>query len=368
VESTSLPAASILDHLGTGVLICDAHLQIESINVAAQSALNISLMQALGQPLGSLGHRASQLVTTAKRALDSKKRFTEHAVQLGPDGHQSRVDLHFTPLDHENSDRLLIELIPVERQLALADAEQSAQHQAAMQALLRGLAHEIKNPLGGLRGAAQLMDRELEDRELRQYTRVIIDEADRLAELLDRFQRPASQPLHQPVNVHRALERVRQLSAAQYASQMSVDTDYDPSIPDVVGDLDRLVQGLLNLANNAAEAGASRLILSTRIRRHLSLGGSSNRSALSIDFIDNGCGVDEALRDLVFYPLVSGRSEGSGLGLSIAQTIAAEHGGQIICRSSPGHTVFSWLLPVNLDESSMAGTDEKTGLGKAGCE
>lgn len=341
-----LAAETVLDHLSTGVLVCDCQLQIESLNVAAQALLNISTKQALGQSLEDLGQSATMLVDTALRSLQSGQSYAVHAVSLGEQEKQPTVDLKFIPLIDGQQQRLLIELVPAERKKALADAEQRAQHQAAMQALLRGLAHEIKNPLGGLRGAAQLMDRELEDPEMQQFTRVIIEESDRLAELVDRFQRPAQVMEHTPVNVHRALERVRQLTEARFAGQMIVEQDYDPSVPEVAADIDRLVQGLLNLANNAGEAGASRLILCTRIRRNLSIGGSRYRSALSIDMIDNGCGVPEELQDMVFYPLVSGRAEGSGLGLSIAQTIAAEHGGQIVCSSRPGHTVFNWLLPV----------------------
>jgi two-component system nitrogen regulation sensor histidine kinase GlnL len=341
---------SILGHLSTGVLICDSSLQVENINNAAQALLNISLTEALGQPLESLGPASGQLLATARRALDGGQHFSEHAIELGERGQHQRVDLNYIPLSDKGQDRLLIELVPAERQLVLAAAEQKAHHQAAMQALMRGLAHEVKNPLGGLRGAAQLMDRELDDPELQQYTRVIIEEADRLAALVDGFQWPLSQPQHRLLNVHRALERVRQLTEARSAGRMLVVQDYDPSLPDVMGDLDRLVQGLLNLTNNALEAGAGKLILSTRIRRNLSIGSSSYRSALSIDIIDDGPGVPKELQQMIFYPLVSGRSEGSGLGLSMAQTVAAEHGGQIICQSEPGHTVFSWLLPVEPEE------------------
>jgi two-component system nitrogen regulation sensor histidine kinase GlnL len=340
----------ILEYLSTGVLVCDTGLRVESLNSAAEALLNISLKQASDQSLESLGTATAQLAETARRALKSGQHFSEYAIELGDRDQHARVDLNFIPLGHEGRDRLLIELVPAERYLALAATEQRAQHQAAMQAFLRGLAHEIKNPLSGLRGAAQLMERELGDPNLRQFTQIIIEEADRLAALVDRFQRPVSQALHRMVNVHRALERVRRLTEARSAGEMIVVQDYDPSLPDILGDLDRLVQGLLNLANNAAEAGARKLILSTRIRRNLSIGGSSYRSALSIDIIDDGCGVPKELQEMIFYPLISGRSEGSGLGLSIAQTIVAEHGGQIICQSEPGHTVFSCLLPVNPGE------------------
>ena len=316
------------------------------LNSAAETLLNISLTRAKGRSLKNLGPAAVQLVATAQRALKSGQRFSEHGIELGSRDQRSRVDLNYLPLDASGDDQLLIELAPVEPYLMLAAAEQSAHHQAAMQALLRGLAHEIKNPLGGLRGAAQLMDRVLEDQNLRQYTRVIIDEADRLAALVERFERPASKPPHQLFNVHRALERVRKLTQARCGERLLIVQDYDPSLPDILGDLDRLIQGLLNLVNNAVEAGASKLTLSTRIRRNVRIGGSSCRLAVSIDIIDNGRGVPKQLQQLIFYPMVSGRSEGSGLGLSIAQTIAAEHGGQISCQSEPGHTIFSCLLPL----------------------
>jgi len=332
----------LLDYLSTGVVLCDGQLKIQTLNNSAEALLNVSLTQASGIALARLAPQS--LVDTAKRALESGRQFSEHGLELGPDS--TRMDLHYTPLGQPGAMRLLIELAPAPRQLAQAVAEQQARHQAAMQALLRGLAHEVKNPLGGLRGAAQLMQRQLEDPALRQYTQVIIEEADRLATLVDRFSRPPGPVQHQPVNIHRALERVRQLVSARSDGQLQVLTDYDPSVPAIPGDLDRLVQGLLNLANNALEAGASRLSLRTRIRRNLSIGASNHRSALSIDFIDNGGGLTEELKQMVFYPLVSGRSDGSGLGLSVAQTIAAEHGGQVVCHSEPGQTIFSWLMPV----------------------
>ena len=222
-----------------------------------------------------LGPRTALLAATAGRALASGQRFSEHAIEMGDRGQQTTVDLNYLPLGNTQQDQLLIELIPAERQLVLAAAEQTARHQAAMQALLRGLAHEVKNPLGGLRGAAQLMHRELEDQNLRQFTQVIIEEADRLGSLVDGFQRPISQSRHSMINVHRALERVRRLTEARCSKQLRVVQDYDPSLPDILGDHDRLVQGLLNLVNNAVEAGAGKVILSTRIRRNLSIGAST---------------------------------------------------------------------------------------------
>jgi two-component system nitrogen regulation sensor histidine kinase GlnL len=224
--------------------------------------------------------------------------------------------------------------------------------------MVRQLAHEIKNPLGGLRGAAQLLERELLDPALREYTRVIISEADRLANLLDCMLGPGRPPAKQPVNVHELLERVYRLLRGEAHEEVAIERDYDPSLPAIEVDPNHIIQAMLNLGRNAiqalsggregsaARAEAPRLTLRTRVATNVSIGGQRHRLVASIQFEDNGPGVPVDIRDTIFYPLVSGRSEGSGLGLGIAQDLVSRHGGLIEFDSAPGRTIFVIYLPM----------------------
>jgi two-component system nitrogen regulation sensor histidine kinase GlnL len=222
-----------------------------------------------------------------------------------------------------------------------------SQHQAA-QALIRGLAHEIKNPLGGLRGAAQLLERELPDAALREYTRIIIDEADRLQSLMNRMIGPHLMPRRTQVNIHDVLEHVRGLILAEHPRGPSVRRDYDPSIPDFIADQDRLIQAFLNLARNAAAAtGADgRIELKTRVLRQFTIGNRLHRLVLQAQVRDDGPGIPDEIRDRIFFPMVSGHPGGTGLGLSIAQELINQHGGLIEYESRPGDTAFFVYLPL----------------------
>jgi two-component system nitrogen regulation sensor histidine kinase GlnL len=222
------------------------------------------------------------------------------------------------------------------------------QHQAA-RALVRGLAHEIKNPLGGLRGAAQLLERELPDPALAEYTRVIIDEADRLQALVDRLLGPNRVPSYRRVNIHQVLERVRALVKAEAGQQLLIERDYDPSIPDLYGDADQLIQAVLNITRNAARAlgtSGGKIILRSRVLRQLTLGSHRHRLVAQIEIEDDGPGIPEDLRHKIFYPMLSASAGGQGIGLSIAQSLVSQHGGLIELRSRPGQTVFTVFLPV----------------------
>jgi len=243
-----------------------------------------------------------------------------------------------------------LEFTQVDRFLRLAREETRLDSRAANREVLRGIAHEIKNPLGGLRGAAQLLDRELKERDTREYTRIIIHEADRLTNLVDRMMgsyRPL-QPV--PVNIHQVLEHVRKLVLVEGNDNIDFERDYDPSLPDVLGDHEQLIQAVLNIVRNAVEAlspDGGTITLATRIERSVYLGQRRHRQVARIDLTDNGPGIPKHLQDKIFYPMVTGRAEGSGLGLSIAHDIIDRHNGLISVLSEPGHTCFTLQLPLS---------------------
>jgi two-component system, NtrC family, nitrogen regulation sensor histidine kinase GlnL len=263
------------------------------------------------------------------------------------------VHVIVTPTERENE--VLVELLPLEQQ-ARQDREERLIDQAqANKELIRNLAHEIKNPLGGIRGAAQLLQMEVSSRDLIEYTQVIIHEADRLQLLVDRLLAPHRRPhVVGDVNIHEVCERVRSLILAEFPRGLRVVRDYDTSIPDLRGDREQLIQTVLNIAHNAAQAlsdqiaaGAAQIVLRTRIARQMTIGKQRYRLALELHVIDNGPGIPEEIKDRLFFPLVSGRDGGSGLGLNLAQTFVQQHHGLIECDSVPGCTDFRILIPLH---------------------
>ncbi|MEW4939369.1 nitrogen regulation protein NR(II), partial [Acinetobacter baumannii] len=244
---------------------------------------------------------------------------------------------------------LLIELNPIDRMLKISKEENLIQqHQVARQ-LVRGVAHEIKNPLAGIRGATQLLARSLNDESYAEFTDIIINEVDRLTNLADTMLGSRQLPSYENVNVHEPLERVRSLIANQTKKKIKITRDYDLSLPDVKADRDQLIQVMLNISVNAIQAITEELILRTRIQRLVTINGVLNRSAVRVDIEDNGPGIPESILESVFYPLVTGRAKGTGLGLSIAQNIMHQHNGMIECQSVPGKTMFSLYLPWESD-------------------
>ena len=256
------------------------------------------------------------------------------------------------PLHHfEARAELLVELHQVDQQLRITREEHLLSQHQATQALIRGLAHEIKNPLGGLRGAAQLLEAELPDPGLREYTRIIIDEADRLQTLMNRMLGPNRMPQPRAVNIHHVLEHVRGLLLAESPGGPRILRDYDPSLPEIRADQDRLVQALLNIARNGVAAAGKDgdLTLRTRALRQFTIGTKRHRLVMRVEVEDNGPGVPEELRDRIFFPMVSGHRGGTGLGLPIAQELINQHGGLIECNSRPGQTQFLVYLPLERD-------------------
>ncbi len=262
--------------------------------------------------------------------------------------------VHVIVTQTETPDEIIVELLPLEQQARQDREERLADQAQANKELVRNLAHEIKNPLGGIRGAAQLLEMEIESRELTEYTQVIIHEADRLQALVDRLLAPHRRPhVVGDVNIHEVCERVRSLILAEFPKGLAVVRDYDTSIPEFRGDREQLIQTVLNIAHNACQAlaeriaaGDARLTFRTRVARQTTFGKQRYRLALELHVIDNGPGVPDAIKDRIFYPLVSGRDGGSGLGLTLAQTFVQQHHGLIECDSVPGHTDFTILIPL----------------------
>ncbi|WP_295960727.1 nitrogen regulation protein NR(II) [Rhodoferax sp.] len=264
------------------------------------------------------------------------------------------VPVHVILAQTERPGEIIIELLPQEQQ-AKQDREERLIDQAqANKELIRNLAHEIKNPLGGIRGAAQLLEMEIESRELIEYTQVIIHEADRLQSLVDRLLAPHRRPhVVGDVNIHEICERVRSLILAEFPRGLKIEREYDVSIPEFRGDREQLIQAVLNVAHNATQALAERIAegdaeitFRSRIARQVTFGKQRYRLALELHVIDNGPGVPESIKDRIFYPLVSGREGGSGLGLTLAQTFVQQHHGLIECDSVPGRTDFKLLIPL----------------------
>jgi two-component system nitrogen regulation sensor histidine kinase GlnL len=258
------------------------------------------------------------------------------------------VSCTVTPADITGFDGYLLEFNEVHQQLRIAREERLQDQTEASRAMIRSLAHEIKNPLGGLRGAAQLLERELDRQELTEYTQVIMKEADRLQSLMDRLLAPNRIPQLAPLNIHEALERVRSLLLAEFPDGIRIRRDYDVSLPAIIADKQQIIQALLNIGRNAAQAlrGRGDIVLRTRVVRQPTLARRLHRLGVMVQIVDNGPGIPEEIREKMFFPLISGRENGTGLGLSIAQEYIHQHGGIIEADSEPGRTCFTILLPI----------------------
>lgn len=351
--TTVEPPQRILDNLTTAVLAVDRGLRLTAINPAGEALLEASAKKVLGHRLSELLAPRQPLLAALDEVRASRQPLTARGVILELPGNRSlTLDCTVTPLPDsgkgEGPPALLIELNQIDRILRLTREESLLDRQAANRVVMRGLAHEIKNPLGGLRGAAQLLERELASAELKEYTRVIIHEADRLRNLVDRMMGPHQPPRKRHINVHEVLEHVRLLVLAEVPAGLTIERDYDPSLPEVHADPEQLIQAVLNVVRNSVEAleGKGTIRLRTRVERGFTIGGHRHRLVLRAEIEDNGPGVPPDLLEHIFYPMVTGRAHGSGLGLSIAQDIVTKHGGLIECASRPGRTVFMLYLPL----------------------
>jgi two-component system nitrogen regulation sensor histidine kinase GlnL len=349
VPRTRVAPDVVLDGLTTAVICLDQRLCVASINSAAEGLFEVSRRHAIGETLvHSIPHFQPQLVRL-QSALDSGSGFIERELELRKNGEQPiTVDCTVTPIVLGKSAGLLMECLALDRHLRISrDELLLAQHQASRE-LIRGLAHEIKNPLGGIRGAAQLLEQDYPDSAHREYTQVIIREADRLKNLVNRMLGPNRVPQKAAVNIHEVLEHVRQLCEAEAPAGVNLLRDYDPSIPDLKCDREQLIQAVLNLVRNALQAVGEKgnISLRTRTKRQFTIGGTRHKLVIQIDVEDTGPGIPPAVMDKMFFPMVTTRAEGTGLGLPIAQYLVHVHGGIIECRSRPGCTVFSIYLPL----------------------
>lgn len=341
--------------LSTGAVVLDGHFRLTRLNASAEALLELSAKQTIGYELAGTWPGGQTLQAIAARALESEGAVSVRELSLRlPSGQQLTIDCIATPLADAASavsssdSAVILELVHVDRALRINREEHLLSQNEIARTVVRGLAHEIRNPLGGIRGAAQLLERELPEASLREYTRVIIGEADRLQRLLDRLLGPRTLPEFRLVNVHEITEHVLALLEAEVPAGVKVKRDYDPSLPPLTGDPELLIQALLNVARNASQAVGElgEIRVSTRIERHGTVGTSHYRMAVRIDVEDDGPGVPPELVDSLFYPLVTGRSDGTGLGLSMAQSLLHQHGGIIEFRPAADKTVFSLLIPM----------------------
>ncbi|MBI3900458.1 MAG: nitrogen regulation protein NR(II) [Gammaproteobacteria bacterium] len=347
------PTQRILDNLTTAVMLFDAALTLTAINPAGEMLLEVSAKRILGQRVNDLLVSGEQLLQALQEALATRHSITARGVVVDLPGQRTlTLDCAITPLvdGHAEPSALLVEMNQVDRLLRLAREENLLDQQSANRVVMRGLAHEIKNPLGGLRGAAQLLERELTDKGLKEYTRIIIHEADRLRNLVDRMMGPHQLPQKNLINMHAILEHVRLLIRVE-VPELTIVRDYDPSLPDVIADREQLIQAVLNIVRNSVQAldGQGTVILRTRIERGFTLGPRRHRLVLRADIEDDGPGIPPELLEYIFYPMVTGRAGGTGLGLSIAQDIITKHGGLIQCQTRPGRTAFTVYLPLEND-------------------
>ena len=340
----------ILDHLNETILLFDRELKLNYINTAGEILFADSSRHLTGRSAEFLFKNANDtIIHDLKQCLKTNEALVDRELVLDSPNQSITINLSATPLLVDNvTSEIIVELQPVDRHLRISKEEQLLEQHNSTRMLIRGLAHEIKNPLGGLRGAAQLLEMELHDSELTEYTQIIIAESDRLRGLVDRMMGPTKPPHKTTMNVHEVLERVRQLVQAETTGQYLIEQDYDPSIPSIKADSDLLIQAFLNIVRNAAQALSSqgKITLKTRISRQMTIGRKRYKLIIKIDVIDNGHGIKADMMNQIFYPMITGRAEGTGLGLSIAQSIINQHNGLIECNSTPGKTVFSIYLPV----------------------
>ena len=344
------------DHLATMVAIVGRDGRCVFANAAFESVLGLSRSSVQRGSMFDWFVDSQRLRDTLAAVIRNDFSVSRLEAQLRrpSTSHSEPLPVHVIVNQMDVGDQVVVELVEIEQQTR-QDREERALGQAqANKELIRNLAHEIKNPLGGIRGAAQLLEMELDSRALSEYTQVIIQEADRLQALVDRLLAPHRKPhVVSDVNIHEVCERVRALILAEFPRGLTVKRDYDISIPDFRGDREQLIQAVLNVAHNAAQALVDRIAASdalitlrTRIARQVTLGKQRYRLALELHIEDNGPGVAESIRERIFFPLVSGREGGSGLGLTLAQTFVQQHQGTIECESEPGKTIFKIVIPL----------------------
>jgi two-component system nitrogen regulation sensor histidine kinase GlnL len=358
---------TIIDNLHAAVVIIGENMQVVCINPAAEMLFHISNNRAVKKTIRELIINEHAFFDRLERSLISSHPYTVYEDQLLVHNHKTiDVDYSVSPIQYKAEGKfLLLEFIRIKSQQKLSHDESILSQYEASKSLLRGLAHEIKNPLGGIRGSAQLLERELDDDNSKQFTQIIINETDRLKNLLDRMVGPRDIPTKTNVNIHKILEHVRQLVLAEN-SHISIAADYDPSIPELYADESMMIQVILNITRNAVTAISSldaeshnegRIVYKTRTQRYCKIGSHTHALAARIDIEDNGGGVSEELQEKIFMPMITGHADGTGLGLSIAQSLIHQHNGLIEFTSRPEKTIFTILVPINIHNEALNGAD-----------
>lgn len=356
---TSESLQNLFDHLSTAVFLLDAELRVRFFNPAAEMLTKVSHKRIKNRLFSelfadiepSLVEELQSILLTGHTYTLRESGFVLH------DGSRALLDCSVSCAIQDEEPCLIVEMQQKDRMLRISREEQLHENQETARILIRGLAHEIKNPLGGIRGAAQLLDAELQDAELHEYTHIIIAEADRLRHLVDRMLGTNKALSLNRINVHEILERVCTLIDAESGKTIRLIKDYDPSIPELLGDKGQLIQGFLNIAKNALQAlsgqvqqdQAPTITFRTRTLRQFTIGQTRHRLVVRIEIIDNGPGINAEILPNIFYPMISGRADGTGLGLSITQSIFTNHHGLVECDSQVGHTNFIVYLPLELD-------------------
>jgi two-component system nitrogen regulation sensor histidine kinase GlnL len=363
----------LLDNLSTAVILLDDKLAITYLNPSAEVLFETSMKSIIEQKFDHIFYENENTEAELFRALKTGHPFTKREATirshtLSQNDGQLTVNYCVSVIqDPGERNFLLLEFQSLDRLLKINRDEALLNNQQATKALLRGMAHEVKNPLGGIKGAAQLLLRELKDSSQHEYIHVVIEEADRLKNLVDRMLGPRTIPDIKEQNIHEILEHVCHIINADSGHQVSIIKDYDPSIPDIWVDRDQMIQASLNILGNAHQAlfeshtKNPKIIIRTRILRQFTIGAHHHRMVVKIDFIDNGPGVPEDIKETLFYPMISGRAQGTGLGLSIAQSILNQFDGLIECQSEVGETIFSILLPIRPKHEINLHRDNKHG-------
>ena len=337
-----------LELLSTAVLLLDERLHVTYANPAAETLFAQGRSHLVGIAIDEALPGNDEFVERLSQAMATETGFNDNDLLLEVEGYPAHLHCVTSPVESAGEARLVLEFRELEQQLKIAREAKLAEQQEANRQLIRNLAHEIKNPLGGIRGAAQLLERELADAEQREFTQVIVKETDRLQSLMNRLLTPSRLPHVETLNIHEVTERVRTLLSAEFPEGLTVRRDYDTSLPDLRGDKEQLIQAILNVARNAAQAldGHGEIRMETRIARQVTIARNRYRHAIAVSIEDDGPGVPPDLGEKIFNPLVSGREGGHGLGLPLAQSYVSQHHGLIEFDSSPGHTRFTILLPV----------------------
>ena len=341
--------ASLLENMATAVVMLNPALRVQYMNPAAEVLFAVSDRRSYDTAITALLNDTSELTARLLEAMETGQPYIRREKRLKcHDGRHLTLDYTATPTESG----LLLEFQHLDRLMKISREEALKSNRETAKNLIRGMAHEIKNPLGGIRGAAQLLSRELPDPALKDFTDIIIGEADRLRNLVDRMLGPLNPPKLEPVNIHAVLQHVRNLVTAETGGALKIIQDYDPSVPDIFADSEQLIQVVLNVVRNARQAISGtmpieqgRITLRTRIRRRFTIDNQIHRLICQVDICDNGPGIPPKMQESIFYPMISGRAEGTGLGLSIAQSIMGQHQGLIECASKPGSTIFTLYLP-----------------------